>query len=267
MNAEITLKQWLNNSGFSDIQSTDEEGNPPLYLAISQSLTEIIRMLLEAGADANAHTKTNITPLHWAARYGRTEIVRMLLEAGADANTQTKSPFKPDDPFFNLRLPFDSYGKTPLHFVVMSCRTVCPTETVRILVEAGADVNATDEHGVAPLHWAALRQDLTETVRILVEAGADVNAQIKSNDDPISDYGDHPLHLAARNGHTEAVRILVEARSNVNSTNKFGETPLYIAARSHHKEVIDYLRSVGGKYLRLTLFIKQCLKLFNRGKR
>ena len=67
---------------------------------------------------------------------------------------------------------------------------------MHLLKKESIDVNAKNEDGQTPLHFAA-RRGHTETVKYLVEKGADVNAKNK--------YGQTPLHYAARRGHTEIV--------------------------------------------------------------
>jgi len=49
------------------------------------------------------------------------------------------------------------------------------TETVRLLIAQGANVNAKDSLGWTPLHWATMN-DHVETARLLIEKGANVNA-------------------------------------------------------------------------------------------
>ena len=49
-------------------------------------------------------------------------------------------------------------------------------EVERLLLEHGADIEAKDNHGWTPLHWAAV-YDFPEGARLLLEAGADVNAR------------------------------------------------------------------------------------------
>ena len=75
-------------------------------------------------------------------------------------------------------------------------------EAVKVLLKAGADVNARDKDGGTPL-YAAVFWGHVELVKLLLEAGANVNAK--------GIGGDTPLHLAAIQGNVGAVKVLREA--------------------------------------------------------
>ena len=76
------------------------------------------------------------------------------------------------------------------------------TNTVRLLIDAGADVNASDDNGNTALMWAA-QEDRTDTVRLLIDAGADVNAG--------DDNGNTALMRATQKGYTDTANLLKEA--------------------------------------------------------
>ena len=56
---------------------------------------EVVRLLIEKGADATAEDKDKLTPMQWAAFNGHLEVVRLLIEKGADATAEDKDKMTP----------------------------------------------------------------------------------------------------------------------------------------------------------------------------
>ena len=109
-------------------------------------------------------------------------------------------------------------------------------ETVRALLEAGANVNAAGRGGSTPLYWAA-RNGHKAVVKALLLAGADVNAATKR--------GKTPLHRAASKGHETVVMVLLLAGADVNAANYDRETPLHWAAWKGYEAVVKALLEAG----------------------
>ncbi|MCL4360838.1 ankyrin repeat domain-containing protein [Candidatus Dependentiae bacterium] len=115
---------------------------------------------------------------------------------------------------------------------------------IKILKEAGANVNASAEDGRTPLHDAAWKNNI-EAVKILLEYGAKVNV-----DDVVKTT---PLHLAAiakSNPATilDTVHILLCAGANINARNINRNTPLDLAYASYGSEELkQYLIDRGAK--------------------
>ena len=105
------------------------------------------------------------------------------------------------------------------------------------LIQAGANVNFTNDDGWTPLHWAAFDGHL-KVCRLLINEGrADVHAVTNDNRTP--------LHLAAWWGHVAVCRFLIEQGAIVNATNRFGWTPLHLAAQNGHVEVCQLMINTG----------------------
>jgi ankyrin repeat protein len=122
------------------------------------------------------------TPLHLAAAGYRVEIARLLLAAGANPNS---------------RLNHRQSG--PLHYGADGCLSSPgfhpnrQVQTIRCLLEAGAEINAQDRNGATPLH-RAVRTRCTAAIECLLNAGADPVLTNKP--------GSTPFHLAVQNtGH------------------------------------------------------------------
>ena len=121
-------------------------------------------------------------------------------------------------------------------------------EAVKKTLADGADVNAKDDNGWTPLHWAALSGH-KEVSEYLITMGADVNAK--------DGTGMTPLHYAAAFDQKEIVELLLASGADVNAKDEprtikngkrvQGSTPLDIANDASHPETADLLRKHGGK--------------------
>lgn len=100
---------------------------------------EVMRELVEAGADLRATTPLGATPLHLAAERGHFEFVEALLKAGADRRAAA------------------SRGFTPLHVASQGGHS----EVTRALVKVGGDLEAKNCSGFTPLHLAACMNEYT----------------------------------------------------------------------------------------------------------
>ena len=89
---------------------------------------------------------------------------------------------------------------------------------VKLLIEAGADLEAVDRDGYTPLHLCPARTTNFQIVSLLVEAGANVNA--------VNNYGSTALHYAYANcDAVYLVELLLAAGASVNVRNASGRTP------------------------------------------
>jgi ankyrin repeat protein len=122
----------------------------------------------------------------------------------------------------------DETGRTPLHW---ACRGV-HVEVVKFLAGRGADVDARDANGVRPLHSVASRGHL-EAAGVLLDRGASVEARMSD--------GSTPLHLAAANGHADLAALLVDKGALSGVRDDREDTPLQAAAREGRWEVVGLL--------------------------
>jgi len=102
-------------------------------------------------------------------------------------------------------------------------------QTVKLLIEDGADINAKDKYGNTPLIIAA-RDDRAEIVKILIENGAEVNAK--------NEKGETPLYWVLCNDNTEIAKFLIEKGADVKAKSCFGYTPLDFA----NVDVLNFLK-------------------------
>ena len=139
------------------------------------------------------------------------------------------------------------------------------TETVAMLLEKGADMNATDNYGETVLQWAS-ENGHTEIVKMLLEKGADVNAKRNCGNAALSSasYGGYTeivkmllkngaivnaednhgwtaLQLASENGRIEIVKMLLADGADVNAKNNDGNTALQVASETGHTDIVAML--------------------------
>ncbi|CAJ1404959.1 unnamed protein product [Effrenium voratum] len=72
-------------------------GSTALHLAVRDGHLEVVRCLLEAGADPDSRNHTGMTPMHMAGKYGGTKIMHCLLEARADKHVPNNAGKTPMD--------------------------------------------------------------------------------------------------------------------------------------------------------------------------
>ena len=227
----------------ADIEVRNDNGHTPLHVAAEGGTPNNISVLLEAGADITARELGNSsrTALHIAACYGTPEHIKALLDAAADIEG------------------LDDDGRTALHsaasgppvvhgdsreeerYVVVSGRS---PDSIKALLNAGADIESRDEHGKTPLHCAAASRS-SESINVLLRAGADIEARFASPSDivnksreagvdissgQLNGWTSTALHSAARNGSSENIQVLLDAGADMSASTFDGWSVLHHAA-------------------------------------
>ena len=202
----------------------ERTGPTPLLATIKKDSDEkIVSLLIKSGAEVAKDSLLYVRSF---------EVAKLLVENGADVNTKDN---KGETPLIKLKWNFKivklliengaiikTKGYTALH------RQHNP-QTVKYLIEHGADVNAKTGYGDTPLHglW------VEEVTRVLIKHGADVNAK--------NSHGKTPLHTVKKN--VKIAKILIENGANVNAINNEGDTPCNTA---YSKEVRNLIKEKGG---------------------
>lgn len=134
MNGQTDLSAWLIDHG-ANFTCGDCYGNSPLHYA---GKPELLELFIRKGVNPDIRAfSTGYTPLHTASLTGNLVKFVFLLRHGADANAKA-----------NL-------GQTPLHMLATCQLTASSVSMADALFKAQIDLNATDEKGNTPLHWAA----------------------------------------------------------------------------------------------------------------
>ena len=127
----------------------------------------------------------------------------------------------------------DKSGNSPLTLAAKcGARAHC---IMRLLLDAGADVNIQDGDQRTALHYCAAK---AKGVDLLLSRGADPNIQDKD--------GNAAIHLAATEGFSTVIRCLLDYKCNPDIRNSFGKTAMHYITMKNHVESIDDIIGVGG---------------------
>ena len=187
------VAELLHRNG-ADVDVRDGSENAPLRQATK--VPDIVRWLLNHGADVNAQGFYGFTPLHIAAIYGHLQASRMLIENNADIHIK------------------DVFGMTPLHAAAGSYDHRNHMDIMQVLLDHGADPNARDNKNSTPLHhssWSptwwqigihAPHRGTVEGTRLLLQHGAIIDAK--------DNGGRTSLQLALEHGREDIAICLRE---------------------------------------------------------
>jgi ankyrin repeat protein len=200
-----------------DPQATNYKGKTQLLTACCNGQIDVIRMLLDNGADVDQNDEGS-TPLFAACENGHVDAARLLLDKGADVNRAKEN------------------GSTPL-FIACEEGHV---DAARLLLEKGADVNQATENGQTPLYMACWNGHV-DVARLLLAKGAEVDRAVSEG----WKEGETPLRVACENRHVDGARLLLKKGADVNRADKNGATPLAMACHRGHSEVRELLRKCG----------------------
>ncbi len=205
-----------------------------LEFAVDNGSTEIVKLLLAAGADPNRHNDSpGLTPIRKACEKGDADIVRLLIDAGAAVKFGT-----------GFRLLTDAAEKsTP--------------EIVQLLIDAGCNVNTRDRD--TPL-TAACRLAQVEIVQTLLANAANPNKSGMHEMMPLTTIFLAPKMVAAMEQREidlseridRIVSHLLAAGAEPNTHEVMGKTPLMLALEQHNFATAKRLLAAGADVNKLT---------------
>lgn len=196
----------------SAVDADDEHGWRPLFHAALWRREEVVRLLIEAGADLSAHDGY---ALHYAGEVPNNKaIVSLLVQYGAlDAHVR----------------PTDDLSRQFLAAVFVG-----HTERVRSLLARHPNLaTMPDGRGDVPIHHAARNGD-TEIVRLLIEHGADVNAT--------NPRGHTVLYCAGGHGHLDCLLLLLREGADREAQSALMEWLAEYPDDKRYEPIADALR-------------------------
>ena len=224
-NFEAVIQSLIDNGAYlRPVKSTDND--TALISAAFSGRINVVRMLVELGADIHARDNDNFQAIDIASYCGHFDIVRYLCSVPGSINCTNVSHFFA--PGLSCSNNVDCQCNNALHLTN-------DIQHMRWLLENDANVEAENVDGLRPIH-CAVRTGLVEMVELLIQHGANVDAA--------DVYGNRPLHDAVCHG-LNIVQILVHCGAKLNVQNVDGKTPLHIAVEREQSEVIMFLLDVG----------------------
>ena len=223
----VNLRRFVNTNSTIIHASTHASSNTNKY--------DVLKLLIERGADVNAKNESGDSILTWACRSSMLDLVKILVGHGANVNIRNRDGITPlgevcDMSRLRLGHDEDKYleiakylinhgadvnvkgknGDTPLLILCHNYWTV-NLELVKLLINNGANVNAENQYGDTPLKELAKRGNKNiDLIKYLIANGADINASNSS-----------ALTEACIDGNLDLVKLLLDSGSKINSEALF----------------------------------------------
>ncbi|HTB16589.1 MAG TPA: ankyrin repeat domain-containing protein [Bryobacteraceae bacterium] len=250
----------LLDGGFDANSATQEGGVTALMLAAPD--VEKMKALIDRGANVEARAKDRFSALLVAAQYPDSgAAMNLLLDHGA----KVRLPKGEGAPLYNMYPTFlaafsgnagiiprlhqegdrvddkitvvGMFPSTPMLELASTHRV----DSVRALLDAGAQVDEADEDGITILSWAAIANRV-EMARMLIERGADVNHVDKSGMTPL-------LYAASVDfGDPAMIDLLIQSGARPGTRTKQGLTALGLARKYHHTHLLTSLEGTRASF-------------------
>lgn len=216
--AEAAVNNGADVNGFIKSSSNGYAVTPFLIFAVKRKKPDMIKFLLDYGADVNIKDVWGATSLHYAVWNCPTKISAILLSGGADVNSR------------------DAHGYTPFYTVLIKRNR----KLTNLLAAAGADPNIKDKDGNNAIN---LISSLSfpfpaDIVRSVIKLGSDINVP--------DNKGETPLMKVAALKDIPLMKILLSAGADIRQTNIYGMTAIDIlkAETQNDSKYAEYLEEI-----------------------
>ena len=231
-------------SAEESINKTNENGQTLLHYAVYNRDTDLIKFCVENGADVNMQDNKGYAVAFYALWDGKRyrceedstwSMLTYLADNGADlTNVRGDKSLLfyavnyagPDEVSMLIKQGLSVHALEWNHTPLFSVWGTYASEKMRILIDAGADVNFNSEDDYSPTPIFAYLHDHpneNDVLKLLIEEGADIEIR--------NSKGDTPLLTAINRHAPQAAMILVNSGANIHIKNNENDTPLLLEAR------------------------------------
>ncbi|TDG98399.1 hypothetical protein EPR50_G00218540 [Perca flavescens] len=215
-------RQLLGSTKRLNINYQDSDGFSALHHAALTGTPELLSLLLEAQATVDIKDINGMRPLHYAAWQGKADSVLLLLRAGASVNSTSHD------------------GQVPLHLSAQYGHY----EVSEMLLQHQSNPCLKNKSKKTPLDLTCEFGRLKVAQLLLSSNMVAALLEGEGGHDSLDPPSTTPLHLAARNGHKDIIKLLLKAGIDINRATKAG-TSLHEAALYGKTEVVRLLLDAG----------------------
>jgi ankyrin repeat protein len=245
------IKKLLKYPGVDINQTLNDELNTSLHISVESQDLEILKLLLDQGADPNRKNEKLISPLHNVSIFGQEnalELAKVLLEAGANINSQ------------------DNKGMTPLHCAVENQKKTL----TEFLIRRGASLQVEDNEKQNPLERAAKFPGLLEFIlqipgidinpknckldklfqqammkgnlglgKLLILHGVDINKHVENSEPPLLHY---LRNLPANTNPIPVLQFFIDHGADLALQDSQGNTVMHLTMEKQDLNILKCLK-------------------------